>query len=300
MGGLDDCASPPLKRLKRMPSSSEIHIEGTSSTSPARESGTAISMARAHLTVDGRGDGNEDLNVGPTRLIRRSELVRVIIQALQSLGYKKTASLLETESGIPLQSQLVTNFRQQILDGQWDDAIASIQLLLQDPQSCNLAAALILQQKFLEHLKRHETMDALRTLRLEISPLKVEEERLHELATCLICPSRIDSLLSGGKKKNAGVNSRESLLQELQQLFLPSIMIPERRLENLIEQALIVQKKTCIYHNSVDQPLSLFSDHKCGKDQIPSQTLQVILIKMFCSCLLQSSLIILSVRIIMQ
>ncbi|KAI5075350.1 hypothetical protein GOP47_0009924 [Adiantum capillus-veneris] len=274
MGGLDDCASPPLKRLKLMPSSSELHLEGASSSSPTQESPAAISMAKAHVAVDDGNDDSSDTNVGPTGLIRRSELVRVITQSLQALGYQKTASLLEKEAGIPLQSQLVTNFRNQILCGDWDDAIASMRLLLQDPQSYNVAAALILQQKFFEHLERQDTMEALKTLRLEISPLQVKKERLHELATCLICPSRVESPFL--KTKKVGETAREQLLQELQGFLPPSVMIPERRLEHLIEQALIVQRKSCIFHNSVDQPLSLYSDHQCGRDQIPNQTLQVL------------------------
>eukprot|EP00250_Pteridium_aquilinum_P010080 c19140_g1_i1 orf=398-2182(-) len=276
MGGLDDCASPPLKRLKLMPSSSEINSEGASSTIPPQEPPAAITMARGCVAVDGRDDGCDTSNVGPTGLIRRSELVRVITQALHALGYKKTASLLEDESGIPLQSQLVSDFRQQILDGKWDDVIANMRLLLPDPQSYNSAASLILQQKFFELLDKQDTMEALKTLRLEISPLRVKKERLHELATCLICPSRTESLIFGGKNKKSGGNPRERLLQELQGLLPPSVMIPEKRLEHLLEQALIVQRQSCIFHNSVDQSLSLYSDHQCGRDQIPSQTLQVL------------------------
>ncbi|MCO5612491.1 hypothetical protein L7F22_066759 [Adiantum nelumboides] len=274
MGGLDDCASPPLKRLKLMPSSSELHLEGASSSSPTQESPAAISMAKAHVAVDDRNDGSTDTNVGPMGLIRQSEFVRVITQSLQALGYQKTASLLEKEAGIPLQSQLVANFRKQILRGQWDDAIASMEFLLPDPQSYNSAAALILQQKFFEHLERQDTMEALKTLRLEISPLQVKKERLHELAACLICPSKVESLCF--KVKKVDETAREQLLQELQGFLPPSIMIPERRLEHLVEQALIVQRKACIFHNSVDQPLSLYSDHQCGRDQIPNQTLQVL------------------------
>lgn len=269
MGGLDDCASPPLKRLKLMPSSSEIHTEGASSTISSQESPAAITMARAYVAVDGRDESGDTTNVGPTGLIRRSELVRVITQSLHALGYKKTAALLEEESGIPLQSQLVANFRQQILDGKWDDGIANMRILLPDPQSYNSAASLILQQKFFELLENQDTMEALKTLRLEISPLHVKKERLHELATCLVCPSR-------GKDKKSGGNPRERLLQELQGFLPPSVMIPEKRLEHLLEQALTVQRKSCVFHNSVDQSLSLYSDHQCGRDQIPNQTLQVL------------------------
>ncbi|OEL38620.1 WD repeat-containing protein 26 [Dichanthelium oligosanthes] len=68
--------------------------------------------------------------------------------------------------------------------------------------------------------------------------------------------------------------SRLKLLEELQKVLPPTVMVPERRLENLVEQALIVQRDACYFHNSIDG-LSLYIDHHCGKDQIPSRTLQV-------------------------
>ena len=46
---------------------------------------------------------------------------------------------------------------------------------------------------------------------------------------------------------------------------------------NLLEQALIMQRKACIFHNSMEQPLSLYYDHKCGRDQIPNRTVQVFI-----------------------
>jgi hypothetical protein len=52
------------------------------------------------------------------------------------------------------------------------------------------------------------------------------------------------------------------------------VMIPEKRLEHLVEQALILQTETCPFHNSMDK-MSLYSDHHCGKELIPSRTVQV-------------------------
>ena len=37
------------------------------------------------------------------------------------MGYEKSASMLEQESGIPLQTIGVTRFRDGVLTGRWDD-----------------------------------------------------------------------------------------------------------------------------------------------------------------------------------
>ena len=233
-------------------------------------------MARGLSETEDRGREENDSKVGPNGLIKRSELVRIITQSLYALGYKKTAFLLEGESGISLQSELIPQFRQQILDGKWEDSMETMRFLLPDSPSFSSAVSLILQQKFFEQLIVNDSMGALRTLRSEISPLNIKKERLRELASCLICPLKVDNLSSyGGKDEKM---SREKLLQELQILLSPSVVIPDRRLEHLLEQSLIMQRKKCFFHNSVDQPLSLYYDHKCGRDQIPNQTIQVLLL----------------------
>ncbi|KAK6942341.1 WD40 repeat, partial [Dillenia turbinata] len=52
-------------------------------------------------------------------------------------------------------------------------------------------------------------------------------------------------------------------------------MIPERRLEHLAEQALDVQRDSCVFHNSLDSEFSLYLEHQCSRNQIPSQTFQL-------------------------
>src|SRR6266542_3697153 len=44
----------------------------------------------------------------------------------------------------------------------------------------------------------------------------------------------------------------------------PSIMVPEHRLETLLEQATTLQRISCLYHNT-DQYISLYSDHECDR-----------------------------------
>ncbi|OVA11956.1 hypothetical protein BVC80_8763g24 [Macleaya cordata] len=116
-------------------------------------------------------------------------------------------------------------------------------------------------------------MDALNTLRTEITPLSININRVHELSTCIVSPSQ-SKLLGFPSGDILSGKSRSKLLEELQKLLPPAVMIPERRLEHLVEQALNVQRGSCVFHNSLDSALSLFSDHQCGKDQIPSRTSQ--------------------------
>lgn len=48
--------------------------------------------------------------------------------------------------------------------------------------------------------------------------------------------------------------------------YIPSeTMIPEKRLESLIDQAIELQKMKCLYHNASDGHVSLYSDHICDR-----------------------------------
>lgn len=42
-------------------------------------------------------------------------------------------------------------------------------------------------------------------------------------------------------------------------------MLPERRLEQLILQAIELQKNKCLYHNTLDGDFSLWEDHTCAR-----------------------------------
>ena len=52
-------------------------------------------------------------------------------------------------------------------------------------------------------------------------------------------------------------------------------MIPERRLETLLEQSKAYQKSTCPYHTS-DEPISLLIDHNCSRRAFPNATLHCL------------------------
>jgi len=66
------------------------------------------------------------------------------------------------------------------------------------------------------------------------------------------------------------VRRQEQLLRELQHLLSPEVLIPDNRLETLVEQALTSQIKRCPYHNASNAALSLMSDYQAGPESLPT------------------------------
>uniref|UniRef100_A0A2P2MMZ7 WD-repeat protein n=1 Tax=Rhizophora mucronata TaxID=61149 RepID=A0A2P2MMZ7_RHIMU len=211
--------------------------------------------------------------VGSKGVIKRSEFIRIITRALYSLGYDKSGALLEEESGIPLHSSVLTLLIQKVMDGKWNQSVAMLNTIgLLDEATVKSASFLILEQKFLELLEVDNVVAALDTLRNEIVPLRINMNRAHELAACVISPSR-GLILSLDTK---GSNSKSKVLENLEKLLPPALLVPEKRLEHLVERALDVQRDACLFHNTLDSDISLYSDHQCGRNQIPSQTMQIL------------------------
>jgi hypothetical protein len=52
-------------------------------------------------------------------------------------------------------------------------------------------------------------------------------------------------------------------------------MIPQRRLETLLEQAKEQQRTQCRYH-AADTPISLYSDHVCDRSVFPTVTTHIL------------------------
>ncbi|KAG6519755.1 WD repeat-containing protein 26 homolog [Zingiber officinale] len=267
MGGVED-NEPPSKRVK----ASSIDLESLSNTSSVLG---YINPLGGQMARPLPSQGREDV-IGSKGVIKKVEFVRIITKALYSLGYERSGAVLEEESGIPLHSSAVSLFQNQVLYGNWDGSMITLHKIgLEDENILKSASFLILEQKFFELLENNKVMEALQSLRNEISPLGINKKRVHKLSSCIISPSQCISLGFAGAGTEIS-NSRMRLLDELQKLLPPSIMIPERRLEHLIEQALNVQREACYFHNSVEGCLSLYTDHQCGKDQLPSQTTQIL------------------------
>ncbi|WZZ22808.1 hypothetical protein YC2023_124195 [Brassica napus] len=262
MGVVED-TEPPLKRAKR-----DEETNGFSGSNSSVRVSSSVNNSLGDLMArpltSSQGD---DETIGSKGVIKKSEFVRIITRTLYSLGYGKAGAMLEEESGIPLHHSFVETFMEQVRDGKWDESVVTLHRIgLLDEKDVKAASFLLLEQKFLELLKFDKIGEALGTLRNEIEPLRINTKRVHELASSLIS--------SGPGKEN--VSSRSKVLEELQSLLPASVIIPEKRLESLVENSLHIQRDACVFHNTLDSDLSLYSDHQCGKHQIPSQTVQIL------------------------
>ncbi|CAG8595998.1 14646_t:CDS:10 [Acaulospora morrowiae] len=184
--------------------------------------------------------------------------------------------MLESESGFPLESPAVAKFREGVLKGDWDMVESLFSTLELDQNKDTVVVQfLIRQQKYLELLEKREIKLALYTLRSELTPLAFDTERLHILASFMMY-SNTEDLKRRAEWDGAFGTSRQKLLLQLQKYISPSIMIPEHRLETLLEQATTLQRMSCLYHNT-DEYISLYSDHVCDRSQFPTVTTHTFL-----------------------
>ncbi|KAL8978081.1 MAG: hypothetical protein Q9205_006251, partial [Flavoplaca limonia] len=219
----------------------------------------------------------------------REEVTRLIIQGLDDLGYHEAANTLSRESGYEVESPAVALFRHAVLQGDWREAEAllfgsepadqggGVSIHNGDHQGLkfvegvdeNQLRFLLRKQKYLELLESKDLGRALMVLRQELTPLKQERSQLQQLSSMLV--NTPDGLKKEAQWDGATGQSRNVLLQELSKSIAPSVMIPEHRLADLLNQVKRNQISHCLYHNPSRSP-SLFADHMCDRSQFPLRT----------------------------
>ena len=269
---------------------------GASSNGSTSKKAAAVSL-NGHSSPHTNGSGASHTNGTTKRLSpvrsptyhghNREEVTRILIQGLMDLGYRSAAITLSNESGYELESASVAAFRDAILDGRWAEAegflLGAGSDLTRDGNQGQYGDGLVLaegadksqmlfcirQQKFLELLDRRDLSMALNVLRQELTPLHHDVHQLHHLSSLLMCPAEDlrDQLHWHGSMED----SRKELLQELTRSIAPSVMIPDHRLAELLDQVKRGQINNCVYHNTSIAP-SLYSDHTCDRDNFPLRT----------------------------
>jgi WD40 repeat protein len=268
------------------------HTNGSHSPSSDRSMRSGLSNGTHHT------NGNVDITRCRTSSYfghSRSEVSRLIIQALQDLGYQSSANAMIQESKYELESPKVTDLRNAVLNGNWARAEALL-VGTNDPGSeggvsiengtsdhneaiCLVQGAdhndirfQIRRQRFLELLEKDKHLIAMKFLQRELTPLcKDNQGTIRSLSSLLVCQSA-DDLRSKAKWDGAGGSSRNDLLAELSRSISPSMMIPNHRLADLLDQVQQAQISKCVYHNPTTT-FSLFSDHLCDRQQFPLQTI---------------------------
>ncbi|XP_074279055.1 WD repeat-containing protein WDS homolog [Silene latifolia] len=210
--------------------------------------------------------------LGQKGLIKKHEFVRVLIQCLYSLGLYKSASCLESESGIAYKSKEFEVIESEIINAKWEECIKSLHGIngLTDEMRCS-TLYLVIKQYLFECLSNGDDSTALAILQKRVSSLKMGTEKVHRLA----CNMLVYNGKGVGEMSDNVVELRKKLLVELEKLLPSPVTLPERRLEHLVESALSSQIDSCLYHNSIG-PVSLYEDHCCGRDQIPTETVQIL------------------------
>ncbi|XP_078254991.1 WD repeat-containing protein 26 isoform X1 [Rhinoraja longicauda] len=210
------------------------------------------------------------------------DVIRLIGQHLHGLGLNQTVDLLMQESGCHLEHSSATKFRNHVMEGEWEKAendLNELKSLVHSPHVIVKMKFLLLQQKYLEYLEDGKVLEALQVLRCELTPLKYNTERIHILSGYLMC-SHTDDLRAKAEWEGKGTVSRSKLLDKLQMYLSPSVMLPPRRLQTLLRQAVELQRDRCLYHNTkLDgnlDSMSLLIDHVCSRKQFPCYTQQIL------------------------
>ncbi|KAI0389902.1 WD40 repeat-like protein [Xylariaceae sp. FL0594] len=215
----------------------------------------------------------------------REEVTRLLIQTLSEMGYTAAAQSVCQESGYELEKPTVASFRTAILHGDWDEAerlldgsVSSSEaggqvdngLVLADGANPIMMRFYIRQQKYLELLELNEHSQALAVLRNELTPLQHNHTQAHFLSSLIMCQTgeelRLKACWDGAEGR-----SRQMLLSDLSKCISPSVMLPEHRLALLLEQVKQAQVSNCLFHCN-NEPLSLYSDHKCRQEDFPAET----------------------------
>lgn len=210
------------------------------------------------------------------------EIIRIVGQQLQEMGFSKASETLMNESGCKLEHSITTRLRDQILKGDWSEVVQTLEdmrQLVKHGRYIQKMLFLVLQQKYLELIEDNMFVDALLCLRNEIQPLNIYMSRVHQLPSFLMIKDR-NELLKAANWSGKGQLSRTKLLDRLQNYLPMSVMMPPGRLRALLTQALRFQQAKCLFHNSDELPeigsYSLLVDHACHRRNFPVVEKQVL------------------------
>ena len=195
------------------------------------------------------------------------------------------------EAGCRLDQPTAATFRHCVMKGNWTGAVDVLEDLashLEDKNAHLEMKYILLEQKYMENLNSGNTIEALKVLQLELTPLNHNRARTHELASYLML---------GQAPPQCHTSSRAGVMEKLQvddkyffdyfynhfvlQVYLPpTVMLPPRRLSTLLDQAARHQRDNCVYHNmsTEDSPPDTYAmDHLCTKEMFPCETIQVLM-----------------------
>ncbi|KAL3133283.1 hypothetical protein ABBQ38_007163 [Trebouxia sp. C0009 RCD-2024] len=270
-----------MQPVRSRKSSRDLSLEDVTASRKRAKTKDTTDMENGDVYTNGNGAAYDGLAnppefLGSRGMVNRKEYIRLLEQALYSLGFRNAAKDLEVASGIDCEPAEVRAFRRAITEGSWDRAVKLLSDLdFPGELAQKKAKFLVLREKYLEALAKGNTTKAVKCLRMELAPLHIDTVQLHNLANAVMCQDE-DDLQKVMNWAGPDKGSRQALLNSLQEVVSADMMIPEGRLQSLVEQALDRQLERCLYHNVRKPMVSLLSDYQCGREQIPSVVYQVL------------------------
>lgn len=206
---------------------------------------------------------------------REEETLRLVLQYLYDRGFCESAKNLERESNIVMEPGTINILKTSVLNGKWGDVETLLihKLDLSLPEYKQILF-LVRRQKYLERIETCDLKAALHIMKYELSSLSTPDI-IKKLSRLLIFTLSNENFFS--KLKSMGLEyGRDALLSRIQS-FLPShIMLPPKRLERLLDQALKLQLANCLYHCRSDGTYTLLRDHVCNRNEFPRHCTQIL------------------------
>jgi len=193
--------SPSGERRTKQAMKLQRNAHRTSTNSAQSSPGPQSRDSDDDSDMDGEvSPANSGIDLAFLRKIKRKtelsksdqEVVRLIGQHLCNIGLKASADVLMQEAGCRLDQPTAATFRHCVMKGDWTGAVNVLEDLsphLDNPSSQIEMKFLLLEQKYLENLSSGNMIDALKVLQLELTPLKHNIHRTHELSSFLMLPN---------------------------------------------------------------------------------------------------------------
>jgi WD40 repeat protein len=209
--------------------------------------------------------------------INQVELTRLIIQTLADLGYNRSVEALKQESGLELDSPVISQFIEYIHLGEFKNAeltIDHVTLVSDDEPTKRHIVFLIRRLEFLARLYgTGETASALTYLRQEINDL-TDPKNIRALTSLLMNKGNIELQKQNGWIKDLKT-SKEVLIDEVSKYIDPNEMIPKHRLFKLIEQSVQYQRSQNLFQFG-NARVSLYEDSKPDRTNFPDHCAKVL------------------------
>ncbi|CDJ30667.1 WD-repeat protein, putative [Eimeria mitis] len=200
------------------------------------------------------------------------EVLTLILQTLDEMGYRDIVTSLEKASGVELLQPDMRKLRESILDGNWLEAGRALLRLPLEPLTRQGCWFLIMQHKFLEAI-----LDPSMSLESRIACLRKDlsvaafdtatTERVHECATLLMYEG--SDLL--GHVLQISSLSRSQLFSRITCLLPASLALQPSMLATIMDQARRFQLLSCPLHvespGSVSE--SVIQPHRCRVPLLP-------------------------------